>query len=446
MLSGLRKLSIEILPPFISDRDRQLRFQTTDRFAGLQERKFLFLTSSGPVEIAFRPLRALMLGASFISASALSVWAMLSLPALIPENMPQMPQLQLSSMVSTLFSVPSASRPDNMFSMDTIDDSDAAQPARTSIARSTVFSSTGQDSEAEMPAEIPSVIAGAADTEKQLFEALPKDPAIQDQQLIANMAASPAQPQDLANEQKLFQATEASAQPLSEFSEMEPEFIDFDGLANPPVRTPDIRFHQQFHFMLTEAEIIEDIVSHFNITLDDPPPAFTGQLTGNKEDLTPLYLHRDNWRKTLAKLPLKPPLRYYYVTSPYGWRTHPKTGKRLFHHGIDLAGTWRSQIQVPTPGIVIFAGTDGGYGKTVRVDHGNGVVTVYAHLTSISVRTGDYVTPEISLGKMGNTGHSDGMHLHYEVRIDGKSVDPALMFEISHQIGVLGNVPSDISY
>ena len=160
--------------------------------------------------------------------------------------------------------------------------------------------------------------------------------------------------------------------------------------------------------------------------------------------MSALYLYRDSWREILNLIPLKAPLRYYYVTSPYGMRTNKKSGIRRFHHGVDLAGTWKARLRPPTSGVVTFAGRDGGFGKVVRVEHAHGVETVYAHLSSILVSKGSFVTPQDVLGTMGNTGYSDGMHLHYEIRINGKSKDPEDFFAFGHKLTVTGKLGGDL--
>ena len=92
-------------------------------------------------------------------------------------------------------------------------------------------------------------------------------------------------------------------------------------------------------------------------------------------------------------------------------RKHPKTGKRTFHHGIDLAGTWQENVRTTAPGRIVYAGSEGAFGKVVRVQHEFGVVTTYAHLARITVKLGDYVSEGHVVGKMGNTGRSVGAQL-----------------------------------
>ena len=103
-----------------------------------------------------------------------------------------------------------------------------------------------------------------------------------------------------------------------------------------------------------------------------------------------------------------------------------------------------SPIAPPASGVVTFAGRDGGFGKVVRIEHAHGIETVYAHLSSVQVSTGSFVTPQDVLGTMGNTGRSDGMHLHYEIRINGKSKDPEEFFTFGHKLTVTGALAGDL--
>ena len=219
---------------------------------------------------------------------------------------------------------------------------------------------------------------------------------------------------------------------------MDPEFVSFDGLNNPPIQTPQMKLHRTFANVLSEVERIEAMLDRLGITPDIELEQWNPALSASEEHVPTLYLYRDSWRKLLHMLPLQAPLRYYYVTSPYGMRTNKKTGVTRFHHGVDLAGTWKAKLRPPASGIVTFAGRDGGFGKVIRVQHANGIETVYAHLSSVLVSKGSFVTTQDILGTMGNTGHSDGMHLHYEIRIDGRSKDPEDFFAYGHKLTITG--------
>lgn len=120
------------------------------------------------------------------------------------------------------------------------------------------------------------------------------------------------------------------------------------------------------------------------------------------------------------------------VSSDFGLRTHPIEHIKKFHAGIDYALPHGEPVKVPAAGTVSFAGNDGGYGKTVIVDHGHGLKTVYAHLSQVDVKVGEYLNKSEPLGKIGSTGISTGPHLHFEVRENNKPIDP-LSLEISDQ-------------
>jgi murein DD-endopeptidase MepM/ murein hydrolase activator NlpD len=121
---------------------------------------------------------------------------------------------------------------------------------------------------------------------------------------------------------------------------------------------------------------------------------------------------------------------YYTITSPFGWRIHPILRTRRFHAGIDIsgAGIFGSAIIAAGSGKVIWAGPSGGYGNVVMVDHGNGVVSVYAHQMSggIRVSVGQQVTKGQRIGTVGSTGLSTGPHLHFEVRVNGTPRNPMI--------------------
>ena len=116
------------------------------------------------------------------------------------------------------------------------------------------------------------------------------------------------------------------------------------------------------------------------------------------------------------------------ITSPFGWRTHPIFSSRSFHAGIDIGGQYNGNVRASNAGKVIYTGWYGGYGKVVIVDHGevNGipVTTLYAHLNSCRVCSGEYVSKGQVVGHEGTTGYSTGPHLHFEVRVNGRPNNP----------------------
>ncbi len=116
------------------------------------------------------------------------------------------------------------------------------------------------------------------------------------------------------------------------------------------------------------------------------------------------------------------------ITSRFGYRVAPTTGASTYHGGLDIGASMGASIVSAGAGDVIYAGMNGGYGNCVMVDHGNGVVTVYAHMSSIGVSYGQYVTAGQYVGAVGSTGVSTGPHCHFEIRINGGQTDPAAYF------------------
>lgn len=119
------------------------------------------------------------------------------------------------------------------------------------------------------------------------------------------------------------------------------------------------------------------------------------------------------------------PVRSGYVTSRYGYRSDPFTGRTTFHGGIDFAGPEGTHVFSVAPGIVTYAGEKTGYGKVVEVRHGDGMSTRYAHASRVAVKVGDLVGKDQLVAYMGSTGRSTGPHLHYEVLRSGAAIDPA---------------------
>ena len=112
------------------------------------------------------------------------------------------------------------------------------------------------------------------------------------------------------------------------------------------------------------------------------------------------------------------------ITSGFNWRTHPVSNERQFHNGIDIAVPRGRSIKAARSGEVLSSGWIRGYGKTVTIDHGNGVVTLYAHNSKLEVRQGERVSQGQQIALSGSTGLSTGPHLHFEIRIDGDPVNP----------------------
>lgn len=111
-------------------------------------------------------------------------------------------------------------------------------------------------------------------------------------------------------------------------------------------------------------------------------------------------------------------------TSPFGYRFHPVLKYRRLHAGIDIGAPYGSVVKAAASGTVILANYSGGYGNRVVIDHGSGISTLYGHMSRLGVSSGQTVTKGQRIGNIGSTGISTGPHLHFEVRINGKPVNP----------------------
>src|SRR5690606_2705230 len=130
-----------------------------------------------------------------------------------------------------------------------------------------------------------------------------------------------------------------------------------------------------------------------------------------------------------ASLPTLMPVDYPYLSSSFGWRRHPISGRHVMHEGLDFAAPRGAPIHAASGGVVTVAGYKTGYGKMVEIHHGNDLVTRYAHASKINVKAGDIVERGQEIAAVGSTGHSTGPHLHFEVRMAGHPLDPVLFLE-----------------
>ncbi len=119
------------------------------------------------------------------------------------------------------------------------------------------------------------------------------------------------------------------------------------------------------------------------------------------------------------------PVEKGWISSHYGKRTDPFSGKQAMHHGIDFAGKEGSNVLAVAAGVVTWSGSKSGYGELVEISHGDGFVTRYGHNKRNLVEAGDVVRKGDVIAQMGSSGRSTGAHVHYEVFKHGRSVDPA---------------------
>jgi murein DD-endopeptidase MepM/ murein hydrolase activator NlpD len=146
--------------------------------------------------------------------------------------------------------------------------------------------------------------------------------------------------------------------------------------------------------------------------------------------------HIDRLTRTLAAVPIRKPISgELESTSGFGMRTDPFIRAPAMHTGLDFRAETGESARATAAGTVTIAGWNGGYGKMVEIDHGNGFATRYAHLSAIDVELGQNVRIGQVVGKVGSTGRSTGPHLHYETRIDGDAVDPQKFLRAGVRLG-----------
>lgn len=165
--------------------------------------------------------------------------------------------------------------------------------------------------------------------------------------------------------------------------------------------------------------------------------AVEGDETRSDVQLAALNNHIDQWddlQQVLRSLPLSAPVENYVKKSAFGKRRDPINGKWAMHDGVDLAAPPKSPILSAAPGIVVFAGVNGGYGRMVEIDHGMGIHTRYGHMSAISVRKGETVGMHQKLGVIGSSGRSTGLHVHYEVLVRDKPHDPMRFIEAGKHV------------
>lgn len=139
-------------------------------------------------------------------------------------------------------------------------------------------------------------------------------------------------------------------------------------------------------------------------------------------------------QKITRCIPMMAPVDYYNLTSGFGKRKDPFTGKKAIHNGIDMGGWPGTSVWATAPGKITFAGNSGRYGKMVEIDHGCGIKTIYGHLKKVLVKKGQQVEHRHNIGILGSTGRSTGPHVHFEIRVEGQPVDPMKFIEAGRYV------------
>ncbi|SLN44519.1 Murein DD-endopeptidase MepM [Falsiruegeria litorea R37] len=166
-------------------------------------------------------------------------------------------------------------------------------------------------------------------------------------------------------------------------------------------------------------------------TRGEEPSADEARANQLLRQMDQLNLYRIAAEKAPFASPVRAAVRY---TSGFGYRRDPKTGGRRMHNGSDFAGPHGTDIFATADGVVTHAGWQSGFGRLVRIQHAFGIETLYAHNTRIRVKKGQRVSRGDHIADMGSTGRSTGTHLHYEVRVNGRPVNPMIYIKAARNV------------
>jgi murein DD-endopeptidase MepM/ murein hydrolase activator NlpD len=190
-------------------------------------------------------------------------------------------------------------------------------------------------------------------------------------------------------------------------------------------------------------QIIEQVRRRYN-GQGGPLTPLTFSTSGEEPNATELRANRlldematlNLYRIAAELAPFAAPTRSVTVrnTSAYGFRRDPKTGGRRMHNGEDFAGPMGTDIFATADGTVIYAGWLSGFGRLVKIQHAFGIQTYYAHNSNLRVTKGQKVSRGDHIADMGSSGRSTGSHVHYEIRVKGKPVNPNIYIKAARNV------------
>lgn len=258
-------------------------------------------------------------------------------------------------------------------------------------------------------------------------------------QISANTAQKRSQNVEQTRTQTAFAAPKdaAEAAVFNKYRQVEREQLAF---ASSAINATDARYKDTERLIRRLGLTPQRLVSQSSLGMGGPlvDASFKqGTFSSLEPQFKQLFLswnRLDLLEKATLSIPSLRPVRSFTFTSSFGVRYDPFSGSRAMHTGVDLAGSMGQPIRAAAAGTVIRAAYWGAYGKVIEIDHGRGLTTRYGHLSNIRVRTGDQIEQGQLIGSMGNTGRSTGTHLHYEVRIDGRAVNPMPFLEASADV------------
>ena len=413
------------LPPVKTGQRFGEESQPNKKLGLFSERRFLIFTKRGPIEIAFKPIHyTSAIISTFVGITSIIYWSAQGIYSAI----------------------------DVAQKNDIITEASANIPSPIENDSDTVV-----NVETQSNITLPTLRKFFDDNQKENYKILKSDEnkntilninKISNRQkdktniLKYSLFDSTKRNQDIPNlsSQKIYNESNINTLPNSNFSDNVVAKVP-----HPPklgVKAKSLRFLASLNNELIQ---MENVFKEINVKVNNPDLFTVNSIINNDQEVDPesddFFRNLSNrlnllavYKEALQNIPLKPPMQHYYVSSSYGPRKHPLTGKYRMHHGIDLAGTWQENVTVSADGTVVFAGYHGSFGKVIRIKHNYGIMTTYGHLAKINVKRGDIVSEGQVIGKMGRTGKVKGAHLHYEISVNGKSQNPAKYIKIGRNL------------
>ena len=413
------------LPPVKTGQRFGEQTQQNKKLGLFSERRFLIFTKRGPIEIAFKPIHyTSAIISTFVGITSIIYWSAQGIYSAIDV-----------AQKNDIITEASANIPDPLEN-----DSDTVVNLETqsNITLPTLrkfFDDNQKDDYKILKIE---------DNENTILNSnkIPNEQKDKINPLKYSLFDSTKRNQDIPNliSKKVFNESNISTSANSNYSA-----DDVENIPQPPrlgAKAKSLRFLASLNNELIQ---MENVFKEINVKVNNPDLFTVNSIINNEQNIDPesddFFRNLSNrlnllaiYKEALQNIPLKPPMQHYYVSSSYGPRKHPVTGKYRMHHGIDLAGTWQENITVSADGTVVFAGYHGSFGKVIRIKHNYGIMTTYGHLAKINVKRGDLVIEGQVIGKMGRTGKVKGAHLHYEISVNGKSQNPAKYIKIGRNL------------
>ena len=413
------------LPPVKTGQRFGEQTQQNKKLGLFSERRFLIFTKRGPIEIAFKPVHyTSAIISAFVGITSIIYWSAQGIYSAIDV-----------AQKNDIITEASANIPDPI-------ENDSDTVVNIESQSNIILPTLRKFFDSNLKENYKVLKSNDNQNTISKIDNLPKIQEEKTNSFKLSLFSSTKRNQDIPNSpsKKIYNESNITTSPISNYTD---DIIT--KVPQPPklgVKAKSLRFLASLNNELIQ---MENVFKEINVKVNNTELFTVNSIINSDLEVDPesddFFRNLSNrlnllstYKEALQNIPLKPPMQHYYVSSPYGPRKHPVTGKYRMHHGIDLAGTWQENITVSADGTVVFAGYHGSFGKVIRIKHNYGIMTTYGHLAKINVKRGDIVNEGQVIGKMGRTGKVKGAHLHYEISVNGKSQNPAKYIKIGRNL------------